>query len=349
MKTIVLGLLVAFSLVALHACDLHIGYRYNTGIFPSEPINLGDINSSADDYNSDTPSYGNVLGLVFSSKRNDASQFDFVNEWFSYSFDRKSGKFSFNRTPYQGLSMVEVQRPLTWAAETANSTANELGPYIRPSPLDENHFGEYMMLFASDRTGNLDIYLTHNVRPAPPRSSTVITWNTISGKTFGEPVPLGFLNSPADDAYPTLNQQYDALYFTSNRAGTFDIYRALLPMTVPGKLHEQLATLTESQVERVADLSSAADDKCPYILDNWLVFTSNRPGGYGGFDLYYSNWTGGRWSAPQNFGPDINTAADEYRPILHKDQLYENQLMLFSSNRPGGKGGFDLYMIGIPK
>lgn len=78
-----------------------------------------------------------------------------------------------------------------------------------------------------------------------------------------------------------------------------------------------------------------------------MVFTSNRPGGYGGYDLYYSKWNGSHWSAPVNFGPSINTSYDEYRPILHRNMEYTNKLLIFSSNRPGGKGGFDLYRTGI--
>ena len=75
-----------------------------------------------------------------------------------------------------------------------------------------------------------------------------------------------------------------------------------------------------------------------------MVFTSNRPGGLGGYDLYYSVFRNGKWSSPVNLGPRINTASDEYRPIIGYDPDFTNQFMMFSSNRPGGKGGFDLYL-----
>jgi hypothetical protein len=80
-----------------------------------------------------------------------------------------------------------------------------------------------------------------------------------------------------------------------------------------------------------------------------LIFTSNRPGGYGGFDLYYSKYENGNWSAPTNFGSKINSPFDEYRPILFDEEIdFEKDMMVFSSNRTGGKGGFDLYFVGIP-
>ena len=94
-------------------------------------------------------------------------------------------------------------------------------------------------------------------------------------------------------------------------------------------------------------MSSSSEDKCPYVNGKLLTFSSNRPGGYGGFDLYYSLFENGSWSAPINFGNKINTAFDEYRPISLHIQNFDNNLLIFSSDRPGGKGGFDLYYTGI--
>ncbi|MDA3822956.1 MAG: hypothetical protein PF450_10160, partial [Bacteroidales bacterium] len=103
----------------------------------------------------------------------------------------------------------------------------------------------------------------------------------------------------------------------------------------------------EEQESVKLDLNSSSDDKCPYINGKLLVFTSDRPGGIGGFDLYYSQYIDGKWSEPTNFGETINTEFNEYRPVTLYQDGYDNNLMLFSSDRPGGKGGYDLYYIGI--
>lgn len=354
MKHVVLFLAITWLAAACIVTETG-GYKYNEGVFPEKPVNLGDINSTEDDYNSSIPDFGNVLGLVFSSKRSGGNHFDFIYQPLNYDFSRINGEFTFNNTPYGGLDIVDAQRPLAWAAAKANSNANELGPYIRSynggllgQNVSGDHIGEYMMLFASDRTGDLDIYLMHNYQNTPPVSSST-TSSRVSTKLFNSPVAIPCLNSKADDAYPTFDQNYSAIYFTSNRGGTFDIFRATLPTIDRATMQDLLPALNDVAIRRVDELSSAADDKCPYISDNWLVFASNRPGGYGGYDLYYSKLLNGQWLAPTNFGPTVNTAADEYRPILHTDPYYTNQLLLFSSNRPGGKGGFDLYMVGVPK
>ncbi len=345
---------VGCLLLLMVSCDIFHPEKYSQGNFPATVTNLSDINSVDDDYNSTSPSLGSVIPLLFSSKRGGRRDFNFVQQSLNYTFDKRSGHFSFDNKPYSGWDILQEQRPIGWAADKANSDANELGPYVLSYNRDlipddfPWHYGEYLMLFASDRTGNLDIYLTANYQ----NKSTDASSGNPSGifsKTFTAPESISFLNSSADDAYPTFDKTYSSIYFTSNRGGSFDIYKATLPVITPSELHRQLPVLSNVPIEKVSDLSSTSDDKCPFILDNILIFTSNRPGGFGGYDLYYSKWQGSGWSTPVNFGPSINTAYDEYRPILTSAQEFTNQLMIFSSNRPGGKGGFDLYVVGVDK
>lgn len=348
-------LLITLLGAAATSCNRFEADRYSQGLFPDVVVNLGDINSADDDYNSTSHTVGTVTALVFSSKRGGRADFNFVHESLSTSFDLRNGKTTFDTHPYGGLDAIEEQWPLTWATDVVNSSRNELGPYIRSyshdllanNPYNYDHFGEYLMLYASDRTGDLDIYLTHNYQTSPS-SMTGLT-SRVGNKRFTQPVPLSFLNSAADEGYPTFDKTYGSIYFCSNRDGSFDIYKATLPALSPAELHTALPTLTNSSIERVTSLSSSGDDKCPFISDTTLVFTSNRPGGYGGYDLYYSQWNGTGWSAPVNFGPTINTAYDEYRPILMQADQFSNQLMIFSSNRPGGLGGFDLYRVGVSR
>ncbi|WP_128544185.1 TolB family protein [Larkinella soli] len=329
------------------------GYKYNQGSFPDRPVNLGEINSADDDYNSDIPFYGEVVPLIFSSKRGNRSDFNLVSENFNYSFDRKTGRFTLDNRPYGGLDILGEQAPVHWLPNLVNSEGNELGPYLRSYDHElivdgwGKHYGEYLMMFAGDRTGNMDIYFTHNFQETPVAPTA--GGNRAGNKLFSKVVPLPFLNSEADDAYPTFSREYDAIYFTSNRQGSFDIYRATLPGIPVTELHHRLPALKTASVERVTELSSASNDKCPYILGDLMVFTSNRPGGLGGYDLYYSRFADGKWSEPVNFGPSVNTPYDEYRPILREPPNYKQRLLLFSSNRPGGKGGFDLYLVGVPK
>jgi outer membrane protein OmpA-like peptidoglycan-associated protein/tetratricopeptide (TPR) repeat protein len=75
-----------------------------------------------------------------------------------------------------------------------------------------------------------------------------------------------------------------------------------------------------------------------------LFFTSNNknfPGHKGGTDIYMSRFAGGKWSYPENLGPEINSEGDEGFPYIADDST-----LYFSSNSNlgnGGLGGLDIY------
>jgi outer membrane protein OmpA-like peptidoglycan-associated protein/tetratricopeptide (TPR) repeat protein len=69
-----------------------------------------------------------------------------------------------------------------------------------------------------------------------------------------------------------------------------------------------------------------------------LYFSSNRPGGFGGADIYRSSFENGKWTEPVNVGEKINTPGDEFHPFIYKDSV-----MFFSSNGQGGFGGLDIF------
>ena len=72
-----------------------------------------------------------------------------------------------------------------------------------------------------------------------------------------------------------------------------------------------------------------------------LYFSSDMNGGFGGKDLYKSEWTNNQWSNPVNLGDIVNTPYDEVFPFLNKSTLY------FSSNGHAGLGGLDIFKMEI--
>lgn len=69
-----------------------------------------------------------------------------------------------------------------------------------------------------------------------------------------------------------------------------------------------------------------------------LYFISDRPGGFGGTDLYVSHFQNDAWQSPVNLGPSVNTEGNEMFPFLHQDQT-----LYFASDGHGGLGGLDVY------
>ena len=78
-----------------------------------------------------------------------------------------------------------------------------------------------------------------------------------------------------------------------------------------------------------------------------LVFSSDKPGGYGETDLYYSIRKNDKWDTPVNLGPKINTDQKEEFAFI-TDKSFGGFYLIFSSKRKGGNGGFDLYYTRFP-
>jgi len=74
--------------------------------------------------------------------------------------------------------------------------------------------------------------------------------------------------------------------------------------------------------------------------DRTIYFFSQRPGGMGGFDIYFSRSEMGEYKEVQNLGCAVNTEYTEEDPFISPDESF----LLFDSDRPGGYGGYDLYI-----
>ena len=99
------------------------------------------------------------------------------------------------------------------------------------------------------------------------------------------------------------------------------------PVRLKGPVNMKGYTSTQPAVGRLADSTVI------------LYFVSNRPGGLGGNDIWYTIVKNGKSGECVNLGPMVNSAADELTPFY--DQ--RNGVLYFSSDREGGKGGHDIY------
>ena len=71
-----------------------------------------------------------------------------------------------------------------------------------------------------------------------------------------------------------------------------------------------------------------------------ILFSSDRPGGYGSLDIYKSvKRPDGTWSTPENMGPTINTKEDEDYPFMD----VVNNIIYFSSKGRIGMGDYDIF------
>jgi len=156
---------------------------------------------------------------------------------------------------------------------------------------------------------------------------------------FGTPTNLGpIVNSSSIDWSPSISADGLTLYFASNRPGGFgdsDLYVA----TRKTSNHDwgEPANLGPA-------VNSSAPENDPSISTDGLslYFRSNRPGGYGGQDIWIATraTTNDDWGTPVSLGPVVNSLSDEWIPKISVDGLS----LFFGSNRPGGLGDFDIWV-----
>lgn len=185
------------------------------------------------------------------------------------------------------------------------------------------------------------------VAPGDPKDLYIATFDAESG-SWNTPVNMGIpVNAPpatdadplrrGDDREPWITADGNTIYFKSDRLATSSP-RNNNDLFVTRKVNGQWS---EPEVVGFPVSTNEGDEHCPAILQDGetLCFASRRAGGYGGSDIYCSKPDGnGGWTEPVNQGPNINTASEEF----HFTQDAEG-MVYFTSNRPGGLGGMDLW------
>ncbi len=186
-----------------------------------------------------------------------------------------------------------------------NSAAND----YCPTPLNGN-----WLLFVSERPGP-------ELCNAGPGSGDIYLARYNPGHGWGTPHHLGCdadgtgPNFPGGEFGPSLVRTSSGtfLFFSSAGYGTdMNIY-----------MSRQRPDGSFARATLVSELNSPSADFMPNVSRDGLeiVFNSNRPGGFGGQDVYTSSRasTSGAWSAPVNVGANVNTAGNETRSSLSGD------------------------------
>jgi len=158
---------------------------------------------------------------------------------------------------------------------------------------------------------------------------------------WSAPVNLGpVVDSAAQDIEVSISKDGLSLYIASNRSGTFDLWVS------------QRATVDDpwgAPQDLGPTINTPAREQAPFLsLDGHrLYFFSDRPGGFGGTDLYVSRRRDKRddfgWQPPENLGSNVNSSFNENLSIYFEDDATGTVTLYFNSNKPGGLGVTDIY------
>ncbi|MBN2614026.1 MAG: PD40 domain-containing protein [Bacteroidales bacterium] len=162
-------------------------------------------------------------------------------------------------------------------------------------------------------------------------SADLIFMSRFENGAWGEPVDITKqLGSDGSFYTSAISSDGKDLYLVEQDDFNTEIYVSHFNDTAWGimqKLNNKINSLShESSVSVSAD-------------GNTLYFSSNRPGGFGSFDIYFSVKTDGEWDKPQNMGEIINTIYNEEAPYITPD----GRQLFFCSEGHRNMGGMDIF------
>jgi tetratricopeptide (TPR) repeat protein len=148
---------------------------------------------------------------------------------------------------------------------------------------------------------------------------------------WSKPEKLSFCLPNRNEASVSISSDERQLYLYQDTTGNGDIYSTEINSKKKNKI----------DIVAIKGLNTEFwETHCYFSQDkNLLFFSSDRPGGFGGRDLYFMRKNSpNEWTIPENMGPNINSKYDEDAPFLSAD----NKTLYYASNGPKSMGGFDI-------
>lgn len=145
----------------------------------------------------------------------------------------------------------------------------------------------------------------------------------------------GNINTHYNEGCATLNRAENLLIYTGNEPTEKNKLRLYTSDKISGKWQDPKEIWFCKDNYSYCHPALNADGKT-------LFFASDRPGSIGGMDIYFSIFINDEWSEPKNIGTKVNTTYNEIFPMIS-----ENNTLYFSSNRPEGIGGLDIYSLNM--
>jgi len=160
--------------------------------------------------------------------------------------------------------------------------------------------------------------------------------NLAASQEWTPPKDVTALNVPCWDISPSIVLDESWIYFISSRGGS----DAQLDIFMSTKSDEEWAVPTNVG----APVNDSLQERSVFVTPDHerMYFSTDRPGGFGGEDIWVSEKVRGTWAAPANLGPTINGTHQERDPFVVT--IGTTSYLYFVSDRPGGLGDCDLWM-----
>jgi peptidoglycan-associated lipoprotein len=286
------------------------------------------------------------LGITYRvlDRHNDAlQQFkEFLKRW-----KEKDDYLSRCKLEMEGCKYVEEQRKLDPKWRTNCLDINTAMGDNFPSIMERGEEEKYLVITTSrSEAKNNEIFEAYN-----EGYSDLYQIKIEDDTTFGPAENMGKkINKKYNDGNSTFTEDGMTMYYSVCNQGKLgygcSIYEVKYdsrsskwgkPKIVEGlKGTKEVVVDSRGKVKKVATY-----DVHPQLSadGNTMYFVSDREGGKGRLDIWYSTFQGDSWSEPQNAGERVNTAFDDISPDISQD----GNTLYYASNGRVGFGGFDLY------
>ncbi len=236
---------------------------------------------------------------------------------------------------------------INWPGADYNPVVSPGGKYLffqsdRPGSMEKSDLWMTTNPFFNDRSGPVRWTVPVPLR-LPPFKEGSPTMRIVHPEGTVDSPPGGFqLNSNDIDGMASFifeGEIVKEVFFTS-KAGKLSGRDGYGELNI---YHTRFVNDRWTKPVHINEINSHFNDRMPAISSDGrtMYFSSDRPGGYGGFDLWVSQRDeSGRWSKPINAGEQINSPYNENAPVFAPG----DDMLFFSSNKPGGFGYFDLYV-----
>ncbi|MFN0176946.1 MAG: OmpA family protein [Saprospiraceae bacterium] len=215
------------------------------------------------------------------------------------------------------------------------------GVWQKPTPLEGVNTSDNEGAQAISPDGSWLVFTGCNREGDGSHGACDLYWSQLKSTGWTKPVPFSaVINSPDWDAQPSIGADNKTLIFTSSRAGTrgsMDLWQSIRQPNGKWGSPENLGP----------NINTPGKDHTPFFHPDGqtLYFSSDSLPGMGGSDIFFARRdTSGAWGNPQNLGYPINTKGEEGMLVVSLD----GRTAYFASDRPGGKGGLDIYTFELP-
>ncbi len=189
--------------------------------------------------------------------------------------------------------------------------------------------------------GSWLVFTACNRQDDGSQGSCDLYWSQLKNNAWTKAVPFSAtINSSEWDSQPTISADSKTILFSSRRPGgkgREDIWMTRRLSNGKWSVPQNLG----------AGINTGGVEQTPFLHPDGqtLYFASDSLPGMGGLDLFVVRRTSDTtWSTPQNLGYPINTKANEVALTVSLD----GTTAYYATNRPGGKGGLDIYSFDLP-